>query len=147
MIFFTDRDLGHLFPQILRDAGLQVERHDDYFQPDTPDDVWLPEVGRRGWIAISRNKDIYYQPNECDAIMRAGTALFIVIGPGANTLDLARNFIACRHKIERFIQANRPPFIARVYRPSTEKVRRGSRKSGEVKLWLAYTEWEQSHRR
>ncbi len=50
MVFFTDRDLGKLFPQILRNAGLKVERHDDYFSETTDDLVWLAEVARRGWF-------------------------------------------------------------------------------------------------
>ena len=68
MIFFTDRDLGEIFPRVLRDAGLTVERHDDHFDQNTTDDVWLREVGGRGWIAISRNFRIRYQPNERDAV-------------------------------------------------------------------------------
>ena len=44
MIFFADRDLGSSFPQILSDAGIHVERHDDHFPNNTPDDIWLPEA-------------------------------------------------------------------------------------------------------
>ena len=32
MIFFTDRDLGSLFPKILLDAGIQVETYKDHFK-------------------------------------------------------------------------------------------------------------------
>ncbi|MBK6333984.1 MAG: hypothetical protein IPF45_10885 [Thermomonas sp.] len=53
-VFFTDRDLGKKFPGILRNAGLVVERHADHFEQDCPDPDWLSEVGRRGWIAITR---------------------------------------------------------------------------------------------
>ena len=140
MIFFTDRDLGKIFPRILRNAGLTVERHDDHFDQNTTDDVWLQEVGRRGWIAISRNFRIRYQPNERDAVMRAGTGLFIVVGKAPHQ-ELAENFVATIGKVERFLQANSPPFIARVYRPSPEQISRGSRKLGRVELWLSYNDW------
>jgi hypothetical protein len=30
LVFFTDRDLGKRFPEILSDAGLTVERHADH---------------------------------------------------------------------------------------------------------------------
>ena len=43
LVFFTDRDLGAAFPEILRAAGLTVERHRDYFAPDCPDEDWLAE--------------------------------------------------------------------------------------------------------
>jgi hypothetical protein len=38
-VFFTDRDLGKRFPEILRAAGLTVQRHSDHFEPETPDEV------------------------------------------------------------------------------------------------------------
>jgi hypothetical protein len=145
VIFFTDRDLGKIFPRVLQDAGLTVERHDDHFDQNTSDAVWLREVGRRGWIAISRNFRIRYQPNEQDAVMRAGTGLFIVVGKVPHH-ELAENFVATISKIERFLKTNQPPFIARVYRPSAEQIRRGSRKAGRVELWLSYNNWYQQHR-
>ena len=53
LIFFTDRDLGRQFPALHRAAGVRLERHDDHFGPDTPDEEWTGEIGRRGWIAAS----------------------------------------------------------------------------------------------
>lgn len=142
MIFFTDRDLSsNIFVTILRNAGLTVEKHDDHFDQNTTDDVWLPAVGQRGWIALSRNADIYYQNNERDAMFRAGTRLFIVIGSKATFPDLANNLVTCLHKIEQFLKTHPPPFIARIYLPTPEQRLRGSRKSGEVKLWLSYKGW------
>jgi hypothetical protein len=47
LVYFTDRDLGKRFPEILRSSGLTVERHGDHFAPDTPDEVWLQAVGQR----------------------------------------------------------------------------------------------------
>ena len=140
MIFFTDRDLGKLFPQVLLEAGLRVERHDDHFGQTTPDDVWLPEIGRRGWLAVTKNFRIRYQPNERDAVMRAGVGLFIVVGK-ARHQELAENFVATISQIERFLQAHRPPFIARIYRPSATPTHKESRKPGRVELWLSHDEW------
>ena len=45
--YFTDRDLGKRFGEILKSAGLTVEQHADHFAPDTPDEVWLAEIGKR----------------------------------------------------------------------------------------------------
>ena len=44
-VFFTDRDLGKRFPEILAAAGLTVKRHDDLFPPNCPDEQWLAHVG------------------------------------------------------------------------------------------------------
>jgi len=72
-VFFTDRDLGKKFPQILRDAGLTVERHADHFAPDTPDEQWLETIGRRNWIAITHDGRIR-SPNNWEQIKRQGDA-------------------------------------------------------------------------
>jgi len=73
LVFFTDRDLGRQFPATLRAAGVRVERHDDHFGPDTLDEEWIGEIGRRGWVAVTRDARIRYSPlalsvrsiNEC----------------------------------------------------------------------------------
>jgi hypothetical protein len=51
VVFFTDRDLGLAFPNILKAAGLEVEIHQNHFAPNTPDEVWLRETARLGWVA------------------------------------------------------------------------------------------------
>ena len=65
-VYFTDRDLGKRFPDILRSSGLTVEAHGDHFAPDTPDEAWLEAVGKRGWIALTHDRRIRYKPNERD---------------------------------------------------------------------------------
>jgi hypothetical protein len=37
LVYFTDRDLGQRFPDILESAGLEVERHHSHFADDAPD--------------------------------------------------------------------------------------------------------------
>ena len=44
VVFFTDRDLGNRFPDILSSAGLRVERHRDHFKPAISDEEWLAAV-------------------------------------------------------------------------------------------------------
>ncbi|MCH7859805.1 MAG: hypothetical protein IID14_08915 [Candidatus Marinimicrobia bacterium] len=91
-VFFTDRDLGNSFPQILRNAGINVEQHGDHFADDAKDEEWLMEIGRRGWLVITHDKRIRYRTNQRDAVMRAGVGLWILTGHTA-THELATNFI------------------------------------------------------
>jgi hypothetical protein len=78
--YFTDRDLGKKFPQILADAGLAVERHGDLFPPDGSDEQWLQYCGTNARIAITHNQRIRYTPNELAAVVRYHVALLVVIG-------------------------------------------------------------------
>lgn len=54
--FFTDRDLGKMFPTILRDAELRVECHADHFRPDATDEEWLAETAQRSWVAVAHDR-------------------------------------------------------------------------------------------
>lgn len=144
MIFFTDCDLGHRFPEILQASDLDVKKHDDVF-PDVEglkDVDWLSYVGERGWIAISHDKGISRKPNEINAVMRAEVRLFIVVGTNATFPELAENFVANKNKILQFATTHREPFIARIYRPTPEQKQKGSRKTGRIELWLSYQEWK-----
>lgn len=133
-VYFTDRDLGKRFGEILKAAGLTVERHADHFAHDAPDEVWLAEVGRRGWIALTHDRRIRYKPNERDAVMRHGVALLVIVGDAAFP-ELAHAFVATIPRIEQFLASHRPPFIAKVYRPSPDKAARARAVPGQVELW------------
>ena len=95
----------------------------DYFTEQTDDGIWLSEAGRRGWFAISRDKRIRYRPNQRDAAMRAGVGLFLIIGSLPHS-TLAHNFVASIGNIERFVEKNSRPFIAKVYQPPSGAKRR-----------------------
>jgi uncharacterized protein with PIN domain len=56
--FFVDRSLGRRLGIALREAGWNVELHDDHFKDDTPDEKWLEEVGKKGWVVLTKDKAI-----------------------------------------------------------------------------------------
>lgn len=133
--FFTDRDLGkHLFPNALAAGGLTVERHAAHFDETCPDEEWLAEVGKKGWIAISRDRRIRYKPNEKQAVIRNGVSLLVLVGKGAIP-ELAQNFIATLPQIETFLAANKPPVIGKVYRPPPADLAKNPVAPGRVDRW------------
>ncbi len=134
VVFFTDRDLGSRFPAILAAAGLTVERHLDHFAPACSDEVWLRSIGERGWVALTHDRRIRYKPNERSAVMRHNVALLVIIGD-APYPDLAHAFVATLPRIGRLLARNRPPFIAKIYRPSAAEVARKPGAPGRVELW------------
>ena len=134
VVYFTDRDLGKRFPEILEADGLTVERHQDHFAPATADEVWLEAVGKRGWVALTHDRRIRYKPNERDAVMRHGVGLLVIVG-AAPFADLARAFVATLPRVERFLAQHKPPFIAKVYRPSPAETAHRVDAPGRVELW------------
>ena len=141
-VFFTDRDLGRIVPDALEAAGVRVERHDAHFSPTTLDVEWLEHVGRHGWIALTHNKEIRYNPQERDMVMRAGVPLFMLIGHHTHPV-LARNLVNTLSRILAFLDANAAPFIARVYKAQPAAFDAG--KPGRVDLWLSYDKWRQRY--
>lgn len=133
-IFFTDRDLGKRFPEILTASGLQVERHADHFEPNCPDETWLQEIGQRGWIAITHDGRIRYKPNELAAVVQHRVALLVVVGH-APFPQLAQSFVATRHRILDFLEQHNPPFIAKVYRPPSAEAAIDPDAPGHLTLW------------
>lgn len=134
MIFFTDRDLGKLFPKLLSENGIEVVKHSDYFADNTSDQEWISAAGRKGWYCLSHDKKIRYRKKEKEAVMRANIGLFLLVGHASNR-ELAENFIITIHKVRNFIKKHNRPFIAKIYRPS--KIRIKSKKQpGDVKFWV-----------
>jgi hypothetical protein len=142
--FFTDRDLGHLFPELLSKAGIAVERHDDHFGPATADEAWLREVGRKGWFVLTHDQRIRYKPNERDAVMEAGVGLLVLVGAVPHR-QLAEGFIASVEVVERFAARHPRPFIAKMRRPVPSAARR--RRAGTVEMWLSEAEWKKRRRK
>ncbi len=135
LVFFTDRDLGKQFAEILKAEGLTVERHDEHFRPDTPDEDWLEEAGKRGWVALTHNSRIRYTPNELAAVTRHRVRLLVIVGK-TPLPDLARSFVATRAVIETFLNGHADgPLIAKVYRPAPADLAMNSAAPGQIEHW------------
>ncbi len=132
-VYFTDRDLGRRFPQILRDAGLVVQAHDDHFSPTTPDAEWIGIVSRHRWVVLTHDRRIQYKPNERKAVEQAGIALLVLVGQ-TTTAELARNFVQTLPRIEGFLAAHSTPLIAGIYRPSPAELQRRPNAPGRIEL-------------
>jgi hypothetical protein len=115
-------------------AGLTVKRHDEHFASDTLEEVWLEEIGKRGWIALSHDRRIRYKPNESNAVLHHGVGLLLIIGK-APFAELAKAFVNTVPAIEGFLRRHKPPFIAKVFRPSPAETARRKDAPGRVERW------------
>ena len=132
IVFFTDRDLGKQFPEILAKAGIEVRRHADLFPPDCPDEEWLSYVGTHGWVAVTHDARIRYKPNEKKAVIDNEVRLLVIVGR-APLAALAENFVSSMTKIEAFVADHPAPWIAKVYTPSGEE---GPGAAGSMSMWF-----------
>jgi predicted nuclease of predicted toxin-antitoxin system len=93
VVFFIDRSLGGpAVAAALKAKGATVERHDQHFPINAPDDVWIPEVGRRGWVVLTKDREIRYRGNEKAAVRNTGVKLFILRAKNIRTAEIAAAF-------------------------------------------------------
>ncbi len=100
----------------LRTAGADVEVHDDHFPPDTPDERWLAEIGRKGWAVLSKDENIRRRPLELAAIANSKVGLFVLASHGLTGPEMAAVFISALSKIEAAHRDMNRPVVGLIYR-------------------------------
>jgi len=113
---FVDRCLGrNILPEALRKLpNLTVHVHDDLFAPDELDHVWLPKVAAKGWVILTKDKDIRHRKLELDAVLK-NEAYMLTFGQGDYSgQEMAEAFRLALPKIKRSVAGYFPPLIARI---------------------------------
>ena len=128
--YFVDRSLGRsVVVGRLRAAGETAEAHDDHFPPDTPDVDWLAEVGRRGWVVLTKDANIRTNELERAALVSARVACFM-LGRG----DLAGEAMG-----DAFVRAL--PLIRKALRRFPVPIVASLSAAGGVRVLIADGEW------
>ena len=121
--FFTDRCLGcNDVPNALRKAGLSVEVHKEHFNSDCEDAVWIAEVGRRGWIILTKDKHFRSRQVEVAALMRSNTGTFVLTNSNTTGLQNAAIFIQAIPQIFDLIRGFTRPFLAQITSSGTVSI-------------------------
>lgn len=122
--FFIDRCLGkHLICATLRSTGVQVEIHDDHFSQNAKDIEWIPEIGKRGWIILTKDTQIGFNELERQAVARAEVRMFTLASRKLSGAETAIAFKEALSSMMKFVDQHPHPFIAKVY------------KDGKVRAW------------
>lgn len=122
--FFIDRCLGgKRIVEALRRAGITVEIHDDHFPADAQDVDWLPEVGKKGWVVLTKDANIGKRSLEKLAVARASIKMFTLASQNLSGADMAAIFLKAIVPMQDFVRKTPAPFIAKIYR------------DGRIDLW------------
>lgn len=115
LVLFIDRSLGkQIVATALRTAGYEVEVHDDHFSPDAKDQEWLTQVGRKGWVVLTKDKKIKYRALELAAVLAVKARVFTLSAGSVQGPEMAQVFVKAMPKIADYVKANLPPYIVRV---------------------------------
>lgn len=103
-------------PAALRAGGVAVEIHLDWFRADLPDPDLLTEIGRRGWVFLSKDANIRRRPLEIHALMSAGVRAFVLSSGNLRSAEQAEAFASALSAMLSLCRRHPGPFIARVTR-------------------------------
>jgi hypothetical protein len=141
LIFFLDKCLGRAtVASALRAEGLHVEIQEDHFPQDTPDHVWVPEVGRRGWVILSKDSALRHNHIELVALLRSNTHSFILTSANQTGAAMGAAFVAAIPQMRRIIAKFQPPCVSavtpsgvvNVYMPHDKLISQIAEKSAEM---------------
>jgi predicted nuclease of predicted toxin-antitoxin system len=114
-VFFIDRSLGvEPLRSALVEAGLTVEIHDDHFQRDEEDQLWLAVVGQRRWVVLTKDQKLRYRPLEIAALRASAARVFILVAGNLRGGDIASVFVTALPRMFRILDRHDGPFVARV---------------------------------
>jgi hypothetical protein len=90
LTFFLDYQIGrYVVADALRAAGAVVEVHIDHFAQAAPDLEWIPQVGKRNWVLVTRDANIRRNPMERAAYEESRLRGFVVTGKDLGGPELA----------------------------------------------------------
>jgi PIN like domain len=120
----VDRSSGKQLAEGVKEIGLNVEKHDDHFEQNTLDIIWLEECGNRNWVVISSDKAIKKNVLEKQALMKSNLASFFFTSADITTIKQIEIVEKGLKRIANVIFSERKPFIARLDR------------EGGVEIWI-----------
>lgn len=117
--FFVDRCLGTGdvptgLRALVEPEGHKVVIHDDQFPQDTKDVVWLPLVGKKRWVLITKDMAMRTNPLEIAAIINSGVAAFALPRASHTAAKNVDGIKTAWRAIQRCLRRFAPPFIATI---------------------------------
>lgn len=101
--------------QVLREAGHVAHvQGPATFGTGTPDTEWLPEVGRRGWVLITKDKNIRKREIELRALQESGVRAFVLTAGGLTGEEQGRVIREAMPGILRLLRRKSSSFVARI---------------------------------
>lgn len=108
--FFLDRSLGKKTAEMLRAEGHVVHLIADHYPHDAqdiPDQEWIAEGCRRGWVLLTKDKRIRFRTEELAAL---DGHLFCLVGGNATVQQMAERLLTAVPAITRAVDRHQAGF-------------------------------------
>ncbi len=106
--------MGRAIGRRLQDEGLRAELHDRHFAQGTPDAEWLPAVGKRGWVVLTKDTRIRYRPSEKQALLAAGVRAYAFASGNLSGGQMADAIVKALPKMLKLLATHPRAFVARI---------------------------------
>ena len=117
LTFFLDYQIGrYVVADRLRTVGATVEVHLDHFRGDALDTEWIPEVGRRDWVLITKDQNIRRNPLERAAYEAAKIRGFVATGKDLGGEELGDLLVRCLEGMVRRVHKRTGPLMFAISR-------------------------------
>jgi hypothetical protein len=100
----------------LAKLGVHFERHLSHFHRGTPDESWLPVVGKNGWVLLTADKRIRYNLLEKRALDKSRVREFVFTSGNMSGLEMAKALEQALRKMLNMCNRVNPPFVAAITR-------------------------------
>lgn len=117
IVLYLDRNVGsRIVAGALREAGIPCEIHDDHLPPAAADEDWIRLCARRGWLGVTKDKNIRYRAAEIGAIVAAKAAVLVLRAKNATGAAHAEILVTAYEPIASFARSTPRPFVAGINR-------------------------------
>lgn len=110
--------------RVLAEAGVRVVCHYEHFQPGTPDEVWLPFVGEKGWVLLTADTRIRIRHSERTQVIQSNARLFYFASNNQPAIELAQSLHNALPKMADLVRTEVPPFFASIQKDGKIVLRR-----------------------
>lgn len=112
--FFFDNNLSHHLAEGMK-AFLEDAVHlQDEFPKNAEDADWLPTIGKRGWILVTRDERIRKNPAEIKAYRKHRVGAFFLGGKNRSRCELIRQLVRNWPRMKELSAKTPKPFAFRI---------------------------------
>jgi hypothetical protein len=124
-VLYLDENLHNCKPILaaLVQQGVKHERHGQHFAPGTEDTQWLPFVGEKGWVLLTKDKRIRYNELEKAAVRHHKIREFYFSSGNYSGAEMAEMLTDALRDMARIFRMQKPPFIASITKSGKAEIR------------------------
>jgi len=124
-VLYLDENLHNCRPILdaLTKHGVKHERHVQHFSAGAEDTTWLPFVGEKGWLLITKDKRIRYNELEKTAVLQHRVREFYFSSGNYSGAEMAEILISALPGMAKICRKHDPPFIASIAKSGSVHLR------------------------